>query len=320
METKRDAIEMRYLLGKLSDSEAARLEERYFADDAVFDDIEIAEDELIDAYVRDQLSAEDRKQFELKLLSSKRIAERVEFARLLSTSGFALPADDEPEKAGWWASLFNASWVPNSAVSGALAGVLLLIVLGIPGSIAWMRLRNESKRLDNERAAIEQQKRLLDHEADRQSRLTNDLKNTNEQQERREQEWQAREEQLAKQTRQPTISTLAATLLFPNSSPRSSGRPKEVIVPSSASTIQLKLVLEADDYDSYKAVIGPSLDKTVFAKEDLKTRPSGKARIILWQIPSRRLRSGSYFVQVSGLTPTGTYDPVADYRLRISKK
>ena len=320
---KRDAIEMRYLLGKLPDSEAARLEERYFTDDAVFDDVEIAEDELIDAYVRDRLSAEDRKQFETKLLSSKRIAERVEFARLLSQSGFSLPVDKEPEKVSWWAGLFSASWAPNSALSAALAGVLLLLVVGIPGSIAWMRLRNESKRLDIERAAIEQQKQQLAQEiAERQSKtnqLATDLQTANEQQNRLQQQLQALEEQLARQTRQPGVSALASTLLFPYST-RSPGQANELIVAPSASSIQLKLALEADDYASYQATIGSSVNENLLTKQGLKPRRSGQDRIVVLQFPSRRVSSGEYLVRVSGRTPSGTYEHVADYRVRLSKK
>lgn len=319
METKRDAIEMRYLLGKLSDSEAARLEERSFADDSVFDDIEIAEDELIDDYVRDRLSAEDRKQFETKLLSSKRITERVEFARLLAKSGFALPVDDEPVKRGWWASLFNASWVPNSAVSGALAGVVLLIVLAIPGSIAWMRLRDESKRLDNERAALEQQKRQLDEEAVRQSTLSNELKNTNEQQVRRQQQLQAREEELATQTQRPSVSAFASALLFPYSS-RSPGEPTELTVPPSASNIQLKLALEDKDFDLYQATITSTGSASGFTVKNLRPRRSGQGWVISLQFSSRRVRSGDYFVTVSGRTSPGPYEDVANYRVRVSKK
>ena len=78
------AIEMRYLLGKLSKGESARLEERSFVEDGVFEEIEIAEDELIDAYARGSLSSADRERFESKLLKSERVAERVEFAKLLS--------------------------------------------------------------------------------------------------------------------------------------------------------------------------------------------------------------------------------------------
>jgi hypothetical protein len=314
---------MQYLLGKLSDSEAALLEEKYFADDSVFDNIEIAEDELIDAYVRNRLSAEDRKQFETKLLGSERIAERVEFARLLSKSGFSRPVNDESSKVSWWRGLFDSSLTPNPAMSGAVAGVAFLIVLGIPGSLVWMQLRNESTRLALERAAIEQQKQQLAQEiADRQSKtnqLATDLQSAKEQQERLQQQLQAMSEQLATTSRLSTISTIASTLLFPYST-RSPGQANELIVRPSASTIELKLALEADEYKVYQATIKSAGNPNVFTRQRLRSRRSGQDRIIILQFPSGSVSSGEYSISVSGLTPSGTYDPVADYRVRLSKK
>jgi len=314
---------MQYLLGRLSDSEAARFEERYFADDSVFDDVEIAEDELIDAYVRNRLSVADRKQFETKLLGSERIAERVEFARLLSKSGFSPPLSDERAKVSWWRGLFNFSLTPNPAMSGAVAGVVCLIVLAIPGSLVWMQLRNESTRLASERAAIEQQKQQLAQEiADRQlksNQLATDLQSAKEQQERLQQQLQAMAEQLATTSRPSTVSTIASTLLFSYST-RSPGLASELIVPPSASTIELKLALEADDYKFYQATIKSAGNPNVFTKQRLRSRRSGEDRIIVLQFPSRSVSSGEYSISVSGLTPSGTYDPVADYRVRVSKK
>src|SRR6476619_2765400 len=72
----------RYLLGTLSDEERDRFEEMYFSDDAAFDEVEIAEGELIDRYVRGELSKPDRAQFESVVARSPRLVERVEFARV----------------------------------------------------------------------------------------------------------------------------------------------------------------------------------------------------------------------------------------------
>jgi hypothetical protein len=315
------AIEMRYLLGKLSDSEAMRLEQSYFADDSVFDNIEIAEDELIDAYVRDKLSTEDRKLFESKLLSSKRIAERVEFAKLLSTSGFSLPLDDAPAKVHWWTGLFDFSIAPNLALSGGLAAAVFLIVLGIPGILIWMQLRNESRRLGIERAAIEQQKQQLAQEiAGRQSQtnqLATDLQNAKEQQDRLQQQLQTLEEQLAKTGQPSTVGAIASILLTPNFV-RGSGEPPVLNVEPSASTIKLKLALDDDGYNSYQATIKSPANPNVLTKE-LKPIKSGNGRIIVLQFPSDRLASGQYLISVSGRTPSGTYEPTADYHIRVSK-
>src|SRR5690349_8338982 len=75
---------MRYLLGTLSEEERAQLEERYFSDDAEFEEIEVAEGELVDRYVRDELPQSDRERFEQILAASPRLVERVEFARLFA--------------------------------------------------------------------------------------------------------------------------------------------------------------------------------------------------------------------------------------------
>src|ERR1044072_8985417 len=105
----KDAVATRYLLGKLSDPEAARLEERYFVEDGVYDEIETAEDELVDAYVRGSLSAEDRKRFEDKVLKSERLTERVEFAKLLPKLPSSQVVGLEPARAPWWKNLFDLS-------------------------------------------------------------------------------------------------------------------------------------------------------------------------------------------------------------------
>ena len=72
----------RYLLGSLSEEERATLEEKYFSDDTAFEEMQIAEEELIDQYVRAELSNEDRARFAAMVARSPRLAERVEFARV----------------------------------------------------------------------------------------------------------------------------------------------------------------------------------------------------------------------------------------------
>src|SRR5262245_43346719 len=99
---------MRYLLGTLSEAERARLEEGYFSDDKEFEEIEIAEEELIDRYVRGELTGTDRKEFEQTVARSPRLMERVEFAKLFADR--LRPASAPivaPVKRRWWDGLFG---------------------------------------------------------------------------------------------------------------------------------------------------------------------------------------------------------------------
>ena len=70
----KDSAEMRYLLGDLSEEEKTRMEEDFFADDSKLESLELAEDELIDAFVRNELSPKGRQQFKAKLRFSSRLA------------------------------------------------------------------------------------------------------------------------------------------------------------------------------------------------------------------------------------------------------
>jgi hypothetical protein len=63
--------------------ERARLEERYFKSDDQFEKMEMVEDELIDAYVRGQLSERECRLFEENYLSSERRRDKVRIAREL---------------------------------------------------------------------------------------------------------------------------------------------------------------------------------------------------------------------------------------------
>ena len=104
---------MRYLLGTLSDEEAALLDARYFSDDGEFEELEIAEEELVDRYVRNELSAEKNRQMKEVLKRHPRLQERVEFARLLAKkvltheepapvlSDEPLPRKDKKKKTPW---------------------------------------------------------------------------------------------------------------------------------------------------------------------------------------------------------------------------
>ena len=77
-------ITTRYLLGELSESEQLALEEKYFTDPQVFNQVLQIESGLVDAYARGQLSNEVRARFEQSYLNHQARTERAKFARALT--------------------------------------------------------------------------------------------------------------------------------------------------------------------------------------------------------------------------------------------
>src|SRR5690349_11227217 len=75
-----------YLLRTLSKRKRSAIEKRLFTEEAFCDRIEAAEDELIDAFLRGELSTGEAKQFESTFMDTPRRKQQVEIARALRGS------------------------------------------------------------------------------------------------------------------------------------------------------------------------------------------------------------------------------------------
>jgi hypothetical protein len=72
-----------YLLGALPAAVAQRLDELSIADDALAARLSAVENDLVDAYVRNELSGEELERFKSFYLSSAKRRQKVEFAAAL---------------------------------------------------------------------------------------------------------------------------------------------------------------------------------------------------------------------------------------------
>jgi anti-sigma factor RsiW len=94
-----------YLLGELSEGEQEKLEARYFADDALFEQLLAIEDELIDRYARGQMTDTERQRLERHFMKSPARRKRVRFAEALLRHVSALAADVRRQRLSWWHEL-----------------------------------------------------------------------------------------------------------------------------------------------------------------------------------------------------------------------
>jgi anti-sigma factor RsiW len=83
----------RYLLNQLSADERKRMEALLFEDEELLPAIQDAEDHLIDRYLGDELSAEDRAAFERHFAASPLRQERIAFRRVLPGVLGSVPRD-----------------------------------------------------------------------------------------------------------------------------------------------------------------------------------------------------------------------------------
>lgn len=69
-ETEEGKLLAAYILGNLSEAAETRLEDEYLTDESAREKLLIVEDELVDAYIEDHLTADERKQLESRFLAS----------------------------------------------------------------------------------------------------------------------------------------------------------------------------------------------------------------------------------------------------------
>lgn len=84
VETHETAEIRKYLLGEIeAEDERRKIEERLMLDDDFFEELSMQEDELIQDYVDDHLSADERRRFEKHFFISEERRQKIEFARAL---------------------------------------------------------------------------------------------------------------------------------------------------------------------------------------------------------------------------------------------
>lgn len=290
--------------------------------DENFEDFDIAEEELIDAYVRNQLSVDERKLLEKGLQTSPQMVDRLHFARLLADAAnraenevFSYLQRGEPSGKSWWP--FRLTWEQRPVFNLALAAWALIIFIGGVGLLAgWIRLRRESQQLAEQQVALERQKLELQKSASEQRLATDQIRaELTEEHQKREADQQLIAELMQAQNQKPTASsaTIATLFLLPTS--RGSEEEKELRLPAGTSGIRLKLRVDSIDYRSFLVAVKNSQDKVIFQPK-VRTPRSGK--LVTITIPRKVLPAGGYSLQLSGISPEGTSELVGNYSFRIA--
>ena len=334
----KEALRRQYLLGTSSKDERSRLEESYLADDDAFEEMETTEEELVEAYVRGELPPSEHAVLKDRLLTSPRLLEKAKFARTLAKSLSNRRSDpairspsrsvtgvltDRPQP--FWKRIFGRFFlVPPATLGVAVAScAVLLLACGALLLVQWLRLRDQEQKLAAERSAIEQQKRNLGQQSSseraRAEQLSTELNKEREERAQAEKllaDLRAKEQE-RESSGQSRPSTIAALTLFPGSL-RGAGGGHDLNVTPGTKNIQLTLSLQANDYPHYRVSIKNAAGVEVVHREGLRPRSIASGPILVIAASTKDLGPGEYAIRVSGLTPAGSFEPVADYQFRLS--
>lgn len=301
----------RYLLGELSEGEQSALEERYFTDPRVFDEVTAAESALVDDYVRGRLPHDMRQRLERSYLADARRRNRVRFAEALAArldqSGaqpsehrLRQPLAQELESApGWW-TWFSERWALTPALGVALATVVI-VSTGIWLTIQFSQVRQESAQVDagrDEPARTTDPERPSPGPADQsppESRPT---------------------------PAAPRASSFVTLVLAVGVGQRGQdgSPPPTLVIPPGTADVRLQLRMREHEYSSYQIVLRAIGGPEILRRANIRPVPAGSGAVFTLTVPSTRFSAGDYMLTLQGAAGENELDDLSQSLFRVDKK
>jgi hypothetical protein len=298
-----------YLLGSTDEADTERFDELSCTDDQFVEALEAVEAELVDAYVRGELTGAQTERFTSHYLASPIRRERVALARALQTAGVA---DAEPSRRripDWLAALAPSS---RRFQWGYAALVIALLVAGGALTLQTARLRQALARVQQSPPGPEQALRdELERQRSQSARIEEELTRVRQERDR-----------LA----QPPVQTdalagpgIVALALAPQT--RGVEQAPTLQIGSAIAYVALQLDLGLADHPAYiVALVEPSTDRPIWQSGTIAPRSTPDGKVIDISLRAAPLKSGVYLVRVAAVDRSGATDPVGDYPFRVSRE
>lgn len=329
----------RYLLGQLPPHEQGEIEERLFLDSEYFQHLRMAEDELIDDYVYEELSVEERERFDNYFLATFGRPEALRIARALkkytsenpASMPSALTSDKHlttPSKIAFLRSLRTR----NPLLGLSLAAAVLLIILGG----IWLLIR--ATRPTGNRQPLQAQQPQQQQQQEQGAET-----NANRGREPEQNDGQgnqnrsviatdgnngpARPSDRTEQDRGPTPparkppAQVYSFLLLPVGPVREGGYVNKIDLPSDARAASLQIPLIGDaKYISYQVTLNRQDGSSVQTWTGLKPTTAESGEIVSVRVPAGLLRQEKYEAKLSGVMADGNVRVIGVYPFQVSRK
>src|SRR5262245_32033476 len=276
----------RYLLGDLPDDETERLDELSIADTSFADRLTAVEYDLVDSYVRGELSSDILARFKSRYRSSPAMRDKVKVAESLAAYQ---RRSSGPGRAYATESWFR--WALGAAASLALvaSGYLALETRKLRTEVTESRAASASsaarerelqQQLDERRAAADEAEKALARARDALAQLE------------------------ARANAPVGAPVVAAFLLTP--ARRGVGEVTTIAIPRGATAIALRMEPEADEFVRYRASLKElASERVIWGSGDLKPKSSGGAKTVEATVPSALLKPQTYVVELAGMPARG---------------
>jgi hypothetical protein len=320
-----DRLIAQYLLGELPEEQQVEIEDRAFQDKEYLAAITAVENDLIDDYVRHQLSEADRRGFEARFLVSAERRKRVAFAEALAkvSAEETAPkrAEVKPATVSWRDAFEAFIRGLNPVGRFAFAAVVLLVLLG--GAwlmIETLRLRNQvmQARTDNQ-LLQDELKQQVENERRRNEELAARL--NQEKQQREQSEESLRQMSETADATNPAPRPIIATLTLLPGLSRGGGEKPKLVLPENARIVRLQIGVDPEEpYKTFATELRTVAGRQIWTRDNLTARARSGGRAVGLTLPATALKPGEYELKLSGITEGGRTEDVGFYYFTVQRR
>jgi hypothetical protein len=311
-----DALLARYLVGTCSEAEKARVEEAFFADDAMFERMHQIEEDLIERHLRGELNETERDAFGVAYAAPAR-RERVTFARALQRF-LRMPESGEAarSKVITQTSFAARRWLWTRRPSGfGAALVAAAAVVAMVGALAFawrangLRSTLQSIQADNDVLWQEREadRRRIGELENRAATLVDELN-------------RERANRPAAGDAPPARSLVATFVLSPGLL-RGTRAPARLLIRPSIDEARLQLDLEPGiDAERFRAEVRDNESRILWTQDGIKATPTGAGGAVVLTLPASVLQAGEYEVVLLGTTGPDPLEEIARYFFAVTRE
>lgn len=317
----------RFLLGEMPEDERSDFEAQFIFDNELFENLRVAEDELIESYIRGTLEVSEKSKFENNFLATPKRRERVEFTRqmfdkLKSENAAVAEVKKTASVAGnqsFFASIIAFFKQPSFVIGTAFA-ILFLIF----GGLFLLRNTNQPedivKNTPTPTPQISVTPTLQPIENNNNAPINSTVNAENKNADSINKPGSNINKPTLKptptlekaETQNPIVTTLA---LFAGGV-RSDGKTNELNLAKNTTAANLQLNLESQDYKIYRAEIVDQNGNVVYRSGKLAPN---KSKINAY-IPAKNLKRGDYIIKLYGKNAKNEDESAADFQFRVNQK
>lgn len=262
------------------------------------DDLDRAEEDLIDDYARGDLDRQENEKFESLFLNDAERREKIVFAQILNRRLSSMTRSERQPH-------FSPSFWRPAAMGLAAAVVLLALATAF---LYWktIQVRQQLTKFELEQAAFEKNNKLmsdrLDHEQARRQSVEREL--------------------AALRTEGHPVTSDVLALALNTGWTRGAEGVATATLSSATKRLRLDLAISHDlpRYGSYQAQVQTVEGKAIWGKDRLKMVHQDGKQIISANVPASAIAPGDYLVALNGVDPDGKLNEVATYYFRVARK